>query len=39
MERIVVTYHIVNMKDEKDYLKPNINALIKWWILINQLQI
>ncbi len=31
--------HIVSMKDEKDYLNSNINALIKWWILLNQLQI
>jgi len=20
------------MKDKKEYLKPNINVLIKWWI-------
>jgi hypothetical protein len=39
VEKVVVTNHIVSMKDEKDYLKPNINALIKWWILLIQLWI
>jgi hypothetical protein len=39
VERVVVTNHIVSMKDEKDYLNSNINALIKSWILLNQLQI
>ncbi len=27
------------MKDEKIYLKPNINALIKWWIPFDLLQL
>jgi hypothetical protein len=27
-----MTNHIVSIRDEKEYLKPNINALIKWWI-------
>jgi hypothetical protein len=27
------------MKDEKIYLKPNINELIKWWIPLDLLQL
>ncbi len=33
VERVVMINHIVSMKDEKDHYKPNINALIKWWVL------
>ncbi len=39
VERVALTNHIVNMKDEKEYLKPNINVLIKWWILLDLLQL
>ncbi len=34
-----MTNHIVIMKDEKEYLKPNNNALIKWWIPFGLLQL
>jgi hypothetical protein len=39
VERVALTNHIVNMKDEKEYLKPNINVLIKWWIPLDLLQL
>jgi hypothetical protein len=31
--------HIASMKDGKEYLKPDSNALIKWWIPVNILQL
>ncbi len=31
--------HILSMRDAKKYLKPNINALIKWWIPFDLLQL
>jgi hypothetical protein len=34
MNKVTPINHIVSMKDEKEYLKPNINALIKWWVLL-----
>ncbi len=39
MDKVIATNHIVSMKDEKEYLKPNINALIKWWIPLDLLQL
>ncbi len=39
VDKVIATNHIVNMKDEKEYLKPNINALIKWWIPLDLLQL
>jgi hypothetical protein len=39
VERVALTNFIVSMKDAKEYLKPNINALIKWWILLDLLQL
>jgi hypothetical protein len=32
-----MTTHIVSMRDGKEYLKPNINALRKWWIPLDLL--
>jgi hypothetical protein len=34
-----LTNHIVSMKDTKEYLKPNINVFIKWWIPFDLLQL
>ncbi len=34
-----MTNHIVSMRVEKEYLKLNINALIKWWIPLDLLQL
>ncbi len=34
-----LTNHIISMKDAKEYLKPNINVLIKWWIPFDLLQL
>ncbi len=31
--------HIASMRDEKEYLKSNINALLKWWIPLDLLQL
>jgi hypothetical protein len=31
--------HIVSMKVKKEYLRLNINALIKWWIPLDLLQL
>jgi hypothetical protein len=39
VNKVTTTNHIVSMKDEKEYLKPNINALIKWWIPLDLLQL
>jgi hypothetical protein len=39
MDKVIITIHIVSMKDEKINLKPNINALIKWWIPLDLLQL
>jgi hypothetical protein len=39
VKRITLTNHIVSMKDAKEYLKPNINALIKWWIPLDLLKL
>jgi hypothetical protein len=39
MNKVVVINHIVSMKDEKEYLKLNINVVIKWWIPFDLLQI
>jgi hypothetical protein len=39
VERVALTNHIVSMKDEKEYLKPNVNVLIKWWIPLDLLQL
>jgi hypothetical protein len=36
---VIVTNHIVSMRDAKIYLKLNINALIKWWIPFDLLQL
>jgi hypothetical protein len=36
---MTVTNHIVSMRDEKKYLKPNINESIKWWIPLDLLQL
>jgi hypothetical protein len=32
VDKIIMINHIVNMRDEKEYLKLNINLVIKWWI-------
>jgi hypothetical protein len=34
-----MTNHVVRMRDEFLKLKPNINALIKWWIPFDLLQL
>jgi len=34
-----MTNRIISMRDEKKYLKPNINALIKWFIPSDLLQL
>jgi hypothetical protein len=39
VDKIITISHIVTMKDEKEYLKPNNNALIKWWIPFGLLQL
>ncbi len=39
MEKDVIINHIISMKDEKEYLKSKINALIKWWIPFGLVQI
>jgi hypothetical protein len=39
VDKVTMTNHIVSMKDEKEYFKPNINALIKWWIPLDLLQL
>jgi hypothetical protein len=32
VDKVITTKNIVKMRDEKEYLKPKSNALIKWWI-------
>jgi hypothetical protein len=39
VDKITTTNHIVSMKDEKEYLKTNINALIKRWIPLDLVQL
>ncbi len=39
VDRVVTTTHIVSMKDGNEYLKPNINALVKWGIPLDLLQL
>ncbi len=39
MDKIPSTNQIMSMRDEKKNLKPNINALIKWWIPFDLLQL
>jgi hypothetical protein len=40
VDKLPMINHIVNMRDEKKKKKkPNINALIKWWILFDLLQL
>ncbi len=39
VDKLTLTNHIVSMRDEKKYLKPNINELIKWWIPFVLLQL
>jgi hypothetical protein len=34
-----MTNHIVNMKNANEYLKPNSNVLIRWWIPFELLQL
>jgi hypothetical protein len=38
-DKVTTTNHIVSMRDEKEHLKMNINALIKWWIPFDLLQL
>ncbi len=39
VDKLIMANHIVSMRYEKKYLKPNINALIKWWIPFDLLQL
>jgi hypothetical protein len=39
VDKVIATNHILSMKDGIFFLKPNINALIKWWIPLDLLQL
>jgi hypothetical protein len=39
VNKVIVINHIVSMRDEKEYLKLNINVVIKWRIPFDLLQI
>jgi hypothetical protein len=39
VDKITMINHIISMKNEKIYLRLNIDALIKWWIPFDLLQL